>query len=69
MSHQRTRIMRVVFNGNMAFKVKGAILNDMLEAEEAIVRYTNGKTLPRVDVREQSGGELCSTIPNGEEDS
>ncbi len=47
------------FNGNTAFKVKGAILNDMLEAEEAIVRYTNGKTLPRVDVGEQSRGNYA----------
>ena len=43
----------------MAFKVKGTILNDILEAEEAIVRYTNGKTLPRVDVREQSRGNYA----------
>ncbi|MFC5589269.1 phospholipase D-like domain-containing protein [Sporosarcina soli] len=47
------------FHGNVALKVKGSILNDMLEAEEAIVRYTNGGKLPRVNVPEQSGGEYA----------
>ena len=47
------------FHGNVALKVKGSVLNDMLEAEEAIIRYTNGGTLPRVDVPEQNGGDYA----------
>lgn len=47
------------FHGNIALKVKGSVLNDMLEAEEAITRYTNGGRLPRVNVSEQNGGEYA----------
>lgn len=47
------------FHGNIALKVSGAVLNDILEAEEAVVRYTNGGTLPRVKVKEPEGGEYA----------
>ncbi|MCM3744255.1 phospholipase D family protein [Sporosarcina luteola] len=48
------------FHGNVALKVKGAgILNDILEAEEAVVRYTNGGSLPRVEAREEPGGDYA----------
>ena len=47
------------FHGNIALKVKGTILNDILEAEEAILRYTNGGTLPRVEEPEPDGGEYA----------
>ncbi len=47
-------------HGNVALKVKGAgILNDILEAEEAVVRYTNGGSLPRVDAEEEPGGDYA----------
>lgn len=46
-------------HGNVALKVKGSILNDILEAEEAVVRYTNGGSLPRVDVPEEHGGDYA----------
>ena len=44
------------FHGNVAMKVTGSVLNDILEAEEAIVKYTNGGTLPRVNVEEKEDG-------------
>ena len=47
------------FHGNVALKVKGNILNDMLEAEEAVVKYTNGGTLPRVEIAGQSTGKYA----------
>lgn len=47
-------------HGNIALKVKGAgILNDIIEAEEAVVRYTNGGSLPRVDAEEEPGGDYA----------
>ena len=46
-------------HGNIALKVKGTVLNDILEAEEAIVRYTNGGSLPRVEVDAQDDGEYA----------
>ncbi|WP_172372439.1 phospholipase D-like domain-containing protein [Sporosarcina jiandibaonis] len=45
------------FHGNVAMKVTGSVLNDILEAEEAVVNYTNGGTLPRVKVDEKSDGK------------
>ncbi|HJF32229.1 MAG TPA: phospholipase D-like domain-containing protein, partial [Sporosarcina psychrophila] len=47
------------FHGNVALKVKGDVLNDILEAEEAVVNFTNGGTLPRVEVEEQDGGNYA----------
>lgn len=47
------------FHGNVALKVSGAVLNDILEAEEAVVRYTNGGTLPRVKVEAPDDGEYA----------
>lgn len=46
-------------HGNVALKVTGPVLNDILEAEEAVVAYTTGSTLPRVEVEEQVEGEYA----------
>ncbi len=43
-------------HGNVALKVKGPVLNDILEAEEAVVAYSTGGTLPRLEVAEQTEG-------------
>lgn len=43
------------FHGNMAFKVSGPVLNDMLESEEAVSKMSGGPELPRTDVKEQQG--------------
>ena len=45
------------FHGNVAMKVTGSVLNDILEAEEAVVKYTNGGTLPRASLEEKDDGE------------
>ena len=45
------------FHGNVAMKVTGPVLNDILEAEEAVVKYTNGGTLPRANLEEKDDGE------------
>ncbi len=42
-------------HGNMAFKVSGPVLNDMLESEEAVSAFSGGPELPRVEVEEQNG--------------
>ena len=42
-------------HGNMAFKVSGPVVNDILEAEEAVSRLSGGPDLPRVEVAEQQG--------------
>lgn len=50
------------FHGNMAFKVSGPIINDLIEAEEAVVNYTKGETgqtLPRVEKEEPEDGEYA----------
>ncbi|MFC5604967.1 phospholipase D family protein [Sporosarcina koreensis] len=46
-------------HGNVALKVKGSVLNDILEAEEAVVRYTNGGSLPRAKVEEVHDGDYA----------
>ncbi len=43
------------FHGNMAFKVSGAIINDLLEAEEAVSKYSGGPEFPRIDAAEETG--------------
>ncbi|WP_153731132.1 phospholipase D family protein [Sporosarcina obsidiansis] len=43
-------------HGNVAFKVKGLVQNDILEAEEAILQYSEGGKLPRVENTEEEGG-------------
>ncbi|WP_336822895.1 phospholipase D family protein [Sporosarcina sp. USHLN248] len=45
------------FHGNVAMKVKGSVLNDILEAEEAVLHYTNGGTLPRIETTNGEQGE------------
>lgn len=42
------------FHGNVALKVKGDVLNDILEAEEAVIAYTSGGKLPRVEEKESA---------------
>lgn len=46
-------------HGNVALKVTGSVLNDILEAEEAVVRYTNGGSLPRADVEKEHDGDYA----------
>jgi len=43
------------FHGNIALKVTGPVLNDILEAEEAVSLYSGGPKLPRVEVEEGNG--------------
>ncbi len=48
------------FHGNVAFKVSGAIINDILEAEEAVLNYSTGQTgqtLPRIEVEDAKEGQ------------
>lgn len=48
------------FHGNVALKVSGAIINDLLEAEEAVLNYSTGQTgqtLPRIEVEETKEGQ------------
>ncbi|WOV84588.1 phospholipase D family protein [Sporosarcina jeotgali] len=50
------------FHGNVAFKVTGPIINDMLESEEAVLNYTtgqSGQTLPRIEAEEPEDGEYA----------
>ncbi|MFS0575958.1 phospholipase D family protein [Sporosarcina sp. 179-K 3D1 HS] len=47
------------FHGNVALKVKGRVLNDILEAEEAVLAYTNGGTLPRVEMEVPADGDYA----------
>lgn len=42
-------------HGNMAFKVTGPVLNDILKSEEAVSLFSGGPSLPRVEAEEQSG--------------
>lgn len=42
-------------HGNMAFKVSGPIINDMLKAEEAVSKFSGGPDLPRTEAKEQQG--------------
>ncbi|WP_088008769.1 phospholipase D family protein [Indiicoccus explosivorum] len=42
-------------HGNMAFKVSGEVLNDILEAEEAVSLMSGGPELPRAEVTAEEG--------------
>lgn len=42
-------------HGNMAFRVSGPVLDDILEAEEAVSKLSGGPDLPRAEMPEQSG--------------
>ncbi len=42
-------------HGNMAFKVSGPVLNDILESEEAVSLFSGGPEFPRVDAPVQEG--------------
>ncbi|GKV63876.1 MULTISPECIES: phospholipase D family protein [Sporosarcina] len=43
-------------HGNVAFKVTGPVQNDILEAEEAVLQYTNEGKLPRAEGLEKQKG-------------
>lgn len=43
------------FHGNLALKVSGPVINDMLEAEEAVSLMSGGPRLPRADIVQQDG--------------
>ncbi|MGI2327817.1 phospholipase D-like domain-containing protein [Planococcus sp. YIM B11945] len=43
------------FHGNMAFKVSGPVINDMLTSEEAVSKLSGGPNLPRIQAKEQEG--------------
>lgn len=49
-------------HGNVALKVSGPILNDMLEAEEAVMEFSGGGELPRVDMPEGEGEYLVQYL-------
>ncbi|MDE0584326.1 phospholipase D-like domain-containing protein [Planococcus sp. A6] len=42
-------------HGNMAFRVSGPVLDDILEAEEAVSKLSGGPDFPRAEMPEQSG--------------
>ncbi|MBT2583071.1 phospholipase D family protein [Planococcus sp. ISL-109] len=42
-------------HANMAFRVSGPVLDDMLEAEEAVSKLSGGPDLPRAGMPEQTG--------------
>lgn len=42
-------------HGNMAFKVSGPVINDILESEEAVSTFSGGPKFPRIKVEEQTG--------------
>ncbi|SIT70252.1 phospholipase D family protein [Edaphobacillus lindanitolerans] len=45
------------WHGNVAFKADGPVINDVLEAEEAVSRYSGGpKKFPRAKVKEDADG-------------
>ena len=43
------------FHGNIALKVTGPIINDILKSEEAVTAFSGGPKLPRIDVEESEG--------------
>jgi len=43
------------FHGNIALKVSGPIINDILEAEEAVSLYSGGPKLPRIKAGKEQG--------------
>ena len=43
------------FHGNIALKVSGPVINDILEAEEAVSLYSGGPELPRIKAEESEG--------------
>ncbi|OBW57062.1 phospholipase D family protein [Solibacillus silvestris] len=45
------------FHGNLALKVTGPIINDILKAEEAASLMSDGPKLPRADIPEQGDGQ------------
>lgn len=43
------------FHGNIALKVTGPIINDILKSEEAVTAFSGGTKLPRIEVEESDG--------------
>ncbi|AXI00486.1 phospholipase [Sporosarcina sp. PTS2304] len=43
-------------HGNVAFKVKGQVQNDILESEEAVLQYSSGGKLPRAELAKDGTG-------------
>ncbi len=43
------------FHGNIALKLGGPVLNDMLKAEEAVSLMSGGPKLPRVETKQEDG--------------
>ena len=43
------------FHGNIAIKLDGPIINDILEAEEAVSVFSGGPKLPRIQAKKQEG--------------
>ncbi|WP_019414687.1 phospholipase D family protein [Paenisporosarcina sp. TG20] len=43
------------FHGNIALKVTGPVINDILEAEESVSLYSGGPELPRVELEQEEG--------------
>ena len=52
-------------HGNAAFKVKGLIQNDILESEEAVLQYSSGGKLPRIEAEEQEGPYQVQYLTEG----
>ena len=47
------------FHGNLGFKVTGPVINDILEAEEAVSLMSDGPKLPRADMPQQGNGQYA----------
>ncbi|RHW36748.1 phospholipase [Lysinibacillus yapensis] len=45
------------FHGNLALKVQGSVINDILESEEAVSIMSGGPKLPRATQPKESGGQ------------
>src|SRR5690606_32243763 len=45
------------FHGNLALKVTGSVINDILEAEEAVSLMSDGPKLPRAEIPQQDDGQ------------
>lgn len=47
------------FHGNLGLKVTGPVINDILEAEEAVSLMSGGPKLPRADLSQQGDGQYA----------
>lgn len=54
------------FHSNIAFKVSGSILKDIVEAEQAVINYSGGKTvIDMPEVSEQQGDVTVQYVTEG----